>query len=243
MHSVLPFLVLLVACEGGDAGKETGPVDSGGGSMVDADGDGFAPDVDCNDADPTAHPGADELCDDLDNDCDGLVDESDPDLVGADTWYLDADLDGYGGVQLVTEACDVPEGFVDNQGDCNDLDASIHPGADELCDEADNDCDGQADEDDAIDVSTWYLDSDGDGWGEDSQTTEGCESPVGYVLHGEDCDDADPAYHPGAPEADCTDSSDYNCDGSVGYEDLDGDGFAACEDCDDNDGEVNEDGV
>jgi hypothetical protein len=99
------------------------------------------------------------------------------------------------------------------------------------------------DEDDALDVSTWYLDSDGDGWGEDSQTTEGCESPVGYALHGGDCDDADPAYHPGASEADCTDPSDYNCDGSVGYEDLDGDGFAACEDCDDNDGDVNEDGV
>ncbi len=126
----------------------------------------------------------------------------------------------------------------DEDIDCNDNDAAIHPGADELCDNIDNDCDGAVDESDAQGAPTWYEDSDGDGYGDDSSASVACNQPHGYAAHGGDCNDADPRYHPGATESDCTDPADYNCDGSVGYADLDNDGEAACEDCDDNNAAV-----
>jgi MYXO-CTERM domain-containing protein len=82
------------------------------------------------------------------------------------------------------------------------------------------------------------VDADGDGWRTDAEvasSTLDC-SGVGEGLASDptdDCNDADPAFHPGATEDDCSDPSDYNCDGSVGYADADGDGYAACEECDD----------
>jgi predicted outer membrane repeat protein len=117
--------------------------------------------------------------------------------------------------------------------DCDDADASVHPGAEDLCDGVDNNCSG--DESDAVDRSTWYLDSDQDGFGQAAQILEACEQPAGYAAADGDCDDSDAAYNPGAAEDDCSDPNDYNCDGSVGYQDADGDGFAACEECDDGD--------
>ena len=199
---------------------DTGEVVAG----TDGDGDGFASDVDCNDADSAIHPEARELCDLVDNDCDGLYDDDDPDVLDATTWYADADLDGYGGDQFSVESCDAPSGYVANRSDCNDLDAESHPGAEEVCDGVDNDCDGVTDGEDATDALTWYEDGDGDGYGTTASLQTACDPPAGYALHDGDCDDADPAYHPGAAEADCTDSNDYNCDGSVGFDDADGDG-------------------
>jgi hypothetical protein len=213
---------------------DTGPVITD----TDGDGDGFSSDVDCNDADVTIYPGAGEVCDGIDNNCNGEVDEG---LLS--TWYLDADGDGHGNPDTETEACNEPDGHVAEGGDCNDLDDTVHPDALELCDGFDNDCDGTTDEGDASDVVTWYLDSDGDGFGVDDTTETACDGPAGYALVGGDCDDADPAFHPGASESDCTDENDYNCDGSVGFADTDGDGFAACEDCDDADADVNDDAI
>ena len=116
--------------------------------------------------------------------------------------------------------------------DCNDSDPSINPGAEEVCDDVDNNCDDVID-DDAVDAPMWYGDSDEDGYGADGAGIASCDQPEGFVSEGGDCDDTDAAYNPGAAEDDCTDPNDYNCDGSVGYEDADGDGWAACEDCDD----------
>ncbi len=125
--------------------------------------------------------------------------------------------------------------------DCDDEDAAIHPDADEACDGADNNCDGAIDEDGATDAPTWYTDADGDGYGDDATAQAACDAPVGGSAMGGDCDDADPTFHPGAREDDCADPTDWNCDGSVGYADGDGDGFAACEDCDDANAGVNDD--
>ncbi|MBN2798826.1 MAG: hypothetical protein JXX28_06720 [Deltaproteobacteria bacterium] len=124
--------------------------------------------------------------------------------------------------------------------DCDDLDASAHPGAEEVCDGVDNDCDGDIDGA-AVDALTWYADADRDGYGDPTSALDACALPVGHVGNDGDCDDTDPATHPGAPEVDCADPSDYNCDGSVGYADADGDGFAACEDCDDSRADVRPD--
>ncbi len=242
-RSLFLLVLALPSCRGADkvddSSTETGTVDTGS-EGVDADGDGHAAGDDCNDADAAIHPEAREQCDDIDNDCDGLIDDEDSDVYGADTWYADSDQDGYGGDLLMLEGCNQPDGYVDNRSDCNDLDASVNPEADEVCDGADNNCDGTLDEDSALDASAWYLDGDGDGYGAGSASGPSCDAPAGYVLYDGDCNDNDPTYHPGATESDCTDANDYNCDGSVGHADLDGDGFAACEDCDDNDAAANE---
>ena len=109
------------------------------------DDDGYCDDVDCDVGDPEVHPGAEEICDGLDNDCDAEVDEAD--AVDATTWYLDADSDGYGDPDSGTPACDEGPGWVgqENATDCDDGDASSYPGATERCDGVDNDCDGVAD--------------------------------------------------------------------------------------------------
>jgi len=199
-------------------------------STPDADGDGFDADDDCDDTDPSVNPGATEACDGVDNNCDGQIDEA-----GGSTWYADADGDGFGDAGTTSEACEADEGWVADATDCDDGSAAVHPEAEETCDGADNDCDGDTDEEV---LSTFYLDFDSDGYGDDAETVEACTPPSGYTEESGDCDDTDTAFHPGADESDCTDASDYNCDGSVGYSDDDGDGFAACEECDDSSADV-----
>jgi large repetitive protein len=215
-------------------------VDDDDSAAVDGDGDGWTVDEDCDDGDPAVFPGAEEVCNSVDDDCDDAIDE---DATDAAAWYPDADADSYGDDAATTWACEEPDDHVAVGGDCDDADSDVFPGADELCDGADEDCDGVIDEDDALDAPTWYGDADGDGYGVDSDVATACDAPFGYVAHDGDCDDADPAFHPGAAEADCTDPADYNCDGAVGYADGDGDGFAACEDCDDGEAAANPDGV
>ena len=90
------------------------------------------------------NPDAIEVCDGADNDCDSSVDETAS--ADASTWYQDRDDDGFGDASRGTRACDVPDGYVDDATDCDDLDASSFPGGAEVCDDADNDCDGSVDE-------------------------------------------------------------------------------------------------
>ena len=113
----------------------------------DLDGDGFGVADDCDDSDPTVNPGADELCNGRDDDCDHLTDEEDPELVDASSWYADTDGDGFGDPDDATVACSSPGTRVLDATDCDDSSAEVHPGAAELCDDIDQDCDGEVDED------------------------------------------------------------------------------------------------
>ena len=192
---------------------------------ADGDDDGFAACEDCNDTDAAIHSDATEICNDLDDDCDGRVDE---DATDAPTWYGDSDGDGFGGSQFTSTTCEAPNGFVSNRDDCDDLDASSFPGGVETCDSADNDCDGAVDEDVLL---TWYADADSDGYGDASTPSQACLAPAGYTSNGDDCDDANPATHPGALET--CDSTDNDCNGQVDdnaldsstwFADTDGDG-------------------
>ncbi len=114
-----------------------------GGQRVDGDGDGYFGDTDCNDEDPYVHPAAIELCDGIDNNCDDEIDG--PDSLNAVTWYRDQDGDGWGVVDQVIQACEQPDGWVLEIGDCDDEVDTVYPGAPELCDLLDNDCDGFGD--------------------------------------------------------------------------------------------------
>ncbi len=198
---------------------------------VDVDGDGVVPgEGDCDDREPAAFPAHPEVCDGIDNDCDGAVDGLDPDLGDQDSDGSDACADCDDGSALsfpgAAEACDgqdndcdgvVPSDEADADGDgsrpcsgdCDDGDAQVLPGALEACDGTDNDCSGGDDE----------ADGDGDG-----------------ALACADCDDLDPGMAPSLSEV--CDGRDNDCDGQLPADerDDDADGFLPCEgDCDDGD--------
>jgi len=233
--------------------------------------DGFVADgTDCDDTDAAVFPGAPEVCGGRDDDCDGLVDDLDPSLGGSlPQWVPDADGDGVaapGGADVVG-SCAAPADHVALPGagepvDCDDDDPASFPGATEVCDGADNDCDGDIDDDvdpDGPGDPTAYLpDEDGDGWPFDDDVAriryfcagdepealvavdawEAAVVAAGSPAVATDCDDDDPAVHPGATDI-WYDGEDTDCDGASDF-DADGDGEdtiigAYGTDCDDDD--------
>ena len=105
------------------------------------DRDGFDNTVDCDDFDANVYPGSTGHCDGIDNNCDGAVDE------GVSTlYYRDLDGDGFGDDTETIMACNSPSDYIIVGNDCDDSNADSFPGAPEICDENDNDCDGEVDE-------------------------------------------------------------------------------------------------
>ena len=191
----------------GDPATERTDCDSGEGMVAD--------NTDCDDGDMAIFPGAEEVCNGADDDCDGAADN------GAEvpTWFSDDDSDGFGDAGSPVSACEQPPGAVANSDDCDDTNGAVSPAADEVCNDIDDDCDGDIDlyDTDLVPVDhTWYFDEDGDGFGLDSLTQISCTQPSGYVALGGDCDDTVYTVNPGLLLDDClTIGVDDNCDGAL----------------------------
>lgn len=215
------MLLLLLACV-----QDPPPADTG--SAPDGDRDGIADVSDCAPTDPEI-PAEEDGCDGIDSDCNGLIDDD----ATTTTWYGDDDGDGAGDPEVTLDSCAQPVGYVAEALDCDPGDPAVWPGAPEFCDDIDNDCDGAIDDiTETLGLLTWYRDADGDGWGVASDTTTACFVPEGYVITTEDCDDADPAVNPGAPEV-CDDADlDENCNGAADDDDWAAGGAAAWTDRD-----------
>lgn len=224
-------------CVGGDLACDQPQPDP---QSADNDGDGETALTDCDDANPGVHHGAIEICDNQDNDCDGLIDEDD--VCGAPDQDADGEPDAtdcdpadprvhHGAVELCDGIDNDCDGVIDEGGVCDGADSDgdgdpdetdcwphqpwSHHGAVEECDGVDNDCDGEIDEDGACDE----FDSDGDGDPDSS-----------------DCAPFAPSRHHGAIEL--CDNLDNDCDGIVDEggvcdePDFDGDGDPDTTDCD-----------
>ncbi|MBK7887502.1 MAG: HYR domain-containing protein [Bacteroidetes bacterium] len=184
---------------------------------------GVASNNDCNDAVAAINPGAAEVCNLIDDDCDGNTDE------GVQlTFYADADMDSYGDPLATVLACTAPVGYVADNTDCDDTNPAVNPAAIEVCNLIDDDCDGSIDE--GV-QSPFYADTDSDSYGDPLASVMACTAPLGYVADNTDCNDGNAAINPGAAEV-CN-GIDDNCNGLTDdglvfvtyYADADGDGF------------------
>jgi hypothetical protein len=236
--SFLSIFTALAACGGNGGGDDQpdGGVVSTDKRYPDVDGDGYgdmtkgvdaasapagyiAKGGDCNDNDNKIHPGANEVCDSIDNNCDGKIDDADPliDLSTMHTFYRDADSDGFGAPAGSMKACSAPSGYVASNTDCDDTNAAVNPSAPEVCDHVDNNCNGLVDiADPALDMSTahtFYLDSDHDTYGNPAVSQVACDAPANYVAQANDCNDSDPTSHPNGVEV--CDGHDNDCDGGI----------------------------
>jgi hypothetical protein len=157
-----------------------------------------ATDGDCDDADAAVNPGGTESCaTPADDDCDGRTDAVD--ALGCTPWYVDTDADSYGGTASQC-ACAADDTYTaTNDGDCDDASAAVHPGRAETCNDRDDDCDDAVDEG----LTLYYVDADGDAYGDDADPGD-CAS--GGVTNADDCDDGSDAVYPGAAE---------RCDGAA----------------------------
>ena len=152
--------------------------------------------------------GALETCNEVDDDCDGEVDE---DATDAETFYVDADNDGHYDLDTTVEACSAPSGATATPGDCDDTVFEVKPGAPRPATTSTTT---------ATTSSTTtrrrahlYADRDGDGFGDADTPIEACEQPTDAVDDDQDCDDTDEAVFPGAVEV-CNEVDD-DCDGTT----------------------------
>lgn len=166
--------------------------------------------TDCNDDDEFINPNATEICNGLDENCNIIPDDG---LIFI-TYYFDADDDLYGTLSNTVSTCNgAPAGYVIDGNDCNDADASIHPGAAEICNGIDDNCSGASDE--GLTFVTYYVDADNDTYGDPLVSVSTCNgAPLGYISDSTDCNDSNPNVNPGVIEV-SNNGVDDNCNGTI----------------------------
>ena len=113
----------------------------------------------------------------LDNNLANLIDDDDDDTIlsSKTPFYADKDEDGFGADDDILMACNLPDGYLEDFLDCNDNNVDVNPNADELCGtEEDDNCDGDKNENTAIDVTLYYQNLDDDGYGVGLISTPSC---------------------------------------------------------------------
>ena len=166
---------------------------------------------DCNDTDPAVFPKQAESCNGKDDDCNTVVD--DMNALGCKTYFEDGDSDGYGKSTSAQCWCSPKGNFTALQGnDCNDGNGGIRPGAKEVCNLVDDDCNGITDND-SPDAKTYYVDNDNDSYGAGTGTKLCSPAGAYKVLVASDCNDNATSVHPNAAES-CN-GVDENCNGQV----------------------------
>jgi hypothetical protein len=140
---------------------------------ADTDGDGYPDSQDCAPQNAAIYPGAVEICDGLDNNCDGTVDEG-----VKTTYYQDQDGDGYGNPKQKRASLHKAGRYVTDSTDCDDADNLTHPGATEVVMEKTMIATATTDESAG---NVWYRDADGDGFGDAAQSVQACTQP-GWIC-------------------------------------------------------------
>ena len=179
--------------------------------FIDADSDGYFYFEDCNDQNPDVNPGMSEICDEIDNDCNGIIDDG----IVVYQYFRDQDGDGFGDPEISIDTCSeqAPVGFVTFGTDCDDAEITTNPASQELCDTIDNNCNGFNNE--GLPLYVYYIDYDEDGFGDEEVFIITCQEsiPFGYVDNDLDCDDQEFYTNPASIELD--DGKDNDCNGVI----------------------------
>jgi len=114
-------------------------------------------------------------------------------------FYPDLDGDGYGNADssISLPSCYPPPGYAFDSTDCDEANPLIYPGATEICNGIDDNCNATTDEGIGF---IYFADTDSDGFGNPGNTIDTCAQPIGYTSDNTDCDDTNASVYPGAPE-------------------------------------------
>jgi len=163
---------------------------------------------DCNDSDASISIAGTEICNDIDDNCNSLIDDGLTFII----YYADLDADTYGAGTATNSCSDLGVGYVLNNSDCNDSNASINIAAAEICNDIDDNCNSLID--DGLTFIIYYADLDADTYGAGTATNSCFDLGAGYVLDNTDCEDTNAAINPAAEEIGAN-GIDENCDGSI----------------------------
>ncbi len=210
-----------------DMGIEKGCAYRCDGTVCDADKDYYVKvyscgGTDCNDNNANIHPNATEICNGIDDNCNYQTDEG----LQQYTYFRDADSDNYGSKTNNITTCNatIPAGYITNNTDCNDNNNQMHPGATEICDGNDNNCNNQTDE--GFTQYSYFRDADNDNYGSKTNNITTCNAtiPAGYIADNSDCNDNNAGINPSATEI-YYDGVDNDCNTLTKDCDKDNDGF------------------